>query len=75
MQFKPNRMREADHSPPSRAEVKNAWNYTSTLPYVFMVWCLVKHRANFKFTLPFWSYICNGFSLQRYGGRKSYTRG
>jgi hypothetical protein len=24
--------READHSPPSRAEVKNAWSYTSTPP-------------------------------------------
>jgi hypothetical protein len=24
--------RESDHSPPSRAEVKNAWSYTSTLP-------------------------------------------
>jgi len=24
-----------DHSPPSSAEVKNAWSYTSTLPYVF----------------------------------------
>jgi hypothetical protein len=24
--------READHSPPSSAEVKNAWNYTSTPP-------------------------------------------
>jgi hypothetical protein len=23
---------EADHSPPSRAEVKNAWSYTSTPP-------------------------------------------
>jgi hypothetical protein len=23
---------EADHSPPSSAEVKNAWSYTSTLP-------------------------------------------
>jgi hypothetical protein len=28
--------READHSPPSNAEVKNAWSYTSTLPYAFM---------------------------------------
>jgi hypothetical protein len=28
--------READHSPPSSAEVKNAWNYTSTPQYVFM---------------------------------------
>jgi hypothetical protein len=24
--------READHSPPSSAEVKNAWHYTSTTP-------------------------------------------
>jgi hypothetical protein len=29
-------VREADHSPPSSAEVKNAWSYTSTPQYVFM---------------------------------------
>jgi hypothetical protein len=45
--------READHSPPSSAEVKNAWSYTSTPQYVFMPWCLVNHRNNFTFTLPF----------------------
>jgi len=28
--------READHSPPSSAEVKNAWSYTATPQYVFM---------------------------------------
>jgi hypothetical protein len=28
--------READHSPPSSAEVKNEWSYTSTHPYVFV---------------------------------------
>jgi hypothetical protein len=28
--------READHSPPYSAEVKNAWSYTSTRQYVFM---------------------------------------
>jgi hypothetical protein len=28
--------READHSPPSNAEVKKMWIYTSTTPYVFM---------------------------------------
>jgi hypothetical protein len=39
------------HSPPSNAEVKNAWSYTSTTPYVFMAWCLVKHRHNFTFHL------------------------
>jgi hypothetical protein len=27
--------READHPPPSGAEVKNAWNYTSTVPIHF----------------------------------------
>jgi len=42
--------REGDHSPPSSAEIKNAWSYTSTPPYVFMVWYLVKHRDNFTFT-------------------------
>jgi hypothetical protein len=29
--------READHSPPTAAEVKKTWIYTSTPPYVFMV--------------------------------------
>jgi hypothetical protein len=28
-----------------------AWSYTSTPPYVFMAWCLAKHRDNFTFTL------------------------
>jgi hypothetical protein len=43
--------READRSPSSSVEVKNAWMYTSTHPYVFMAWCLIKHRDNF--TLPY----------------------
>jgi hypothetical protein len=30
-------VREADHTPPSNAKVRNAWNYNSTPPYVFMV--------------------------------------
>jgi len=34
--------REAPHSPPSSAEVKNAWSYTSTPRYVFTAWCLIK---------------------------------
>jgi hypothetical protein len=41
--------READHSPPSSAEVKNAWSYTSTPTYVLTTWYLVKHRK----ILPF----------------------
>jgi hypothetical protein len=44
--------RESDHSPPSSAEVKNAWSYISTPQYAFMAWCSVKkHRDNF--TLPY----------------------
>jgi hypothetical protein len=35
--------READNSPPSCTEVKNAWRCTSKLHYVFMAWRLVKH--------------------------------
>jgi hypothetical protein len=42
--------READHSPPSTAEVKNAWSYTSIPQYIFMARCLVKHRDSFNFT-------------------------
>jgi hypothetical protein len=41
--------READHSPPSSAEVKNAWSYISIPQYVFMAWCLVKYRDNFTY--------------------------
>jgi hypothetical protein len=40
---------EADYSPPSSVDVKNGWSYTSTPQYVFMAWCLIKHRDNFTF--------------------------
>jgi hypothetical protein len=43
--------REANHSPPSSAEVKNAWGHTSTSPYAFMEWCLMKPSDTF--TCPF----------------------
>jgi hypothetical protein len=41
---------EAIRSPPSTAEVNNAWSYTSTPPYFCMMWCVVKHQAQ---SLPF----------------------
>jgi len=44
---------EADHLPPSSTEIKNAWSYISTRPYVFMAWCLVKHRGNFTLYVLF----------------------
>jgi hypothetical protein len=37
--------READHSHPCSAEVKNACSCTSTLQYAFMVWCSVKAQG------------------------------
>jgi len=43
--------READHSPPSSAEVKSAWSYISTSPYVLITWYLVKHKDNFTVTV------------------------
>jgi hypothetical protein len=36
--------RVADHSPPSNADVKNAWSYTFTPQYVFMAWCLAQGK-------------------------------
>jgi hypothetical protein len=47
--------READHSPPSSAEVKNALSYTSTPQYAFMTWCSVKKSTGS--TLPFIFYL------------------
>jgi hypothetical protein len=38
---------ETDHSPPTSAEAKITWSYTSTVPYVFIAQCLVKLRDNF----------------------------
>jgi hypothetical protein len=31
-------------SPPYSTEITNAWSYTPNSPYVFMAWCLIKHR-------------------------------
>jgi hypothetical protein len=42
---------EADHSPPSSAIVENVWSYISTPSYVFMVWCVIKHRIHLHVVL------------------------
>jgi hypothetical protein len=39
--------READHSPPSSIEVKECLELHLHTQYVFMAWCLVKHRDDF----------------------------
>jgi hypothetical protein len=41
---------EANYFSPRRADVRNVRSYTSTEPYVFMVWCLIQNRDNFSFT-------------------------
>jgi hypothetical protein len=40
---------EAVRSSPPNTEVKKMWIYTSTPPYAFMAWYLIKHRDNFAF--------------------------
>jgi hypothetical protein len=50
--------READHSPPSNAEVKNEWSYTSTLRHAYMAWCSVKNKGdNFTLTINIISFL------------------
>jgi hypothetical protein len=48
--------READHSLPSTAHIKNEWGYTFTSPYVFMAWWLVQQGYVFM-TLYFVKYM------------------
>jgi hypothetical protein len=65
--------READHSPPSTAEVKNAWSYTSTPQYAFMAWCSVKAQGQL-YLLPFtgWRWVVS-FMTRQYDSRKETT--
>jgi hypothetical protein len=43
---------EADHSPPSSAEINNAWSNTSTPQYTFIAWCSVKKSTGTTLPLP-----------------------
>jgi hypothetical protein len=46
--------REAVHSSPSSAEVKNAWSYIFTPQYVFMAWCSDKlHLYLYRFIIKY----------------------
>jgi hypothetical protein len=38
---------KADQSHPCSTEVKNVQSYTSTAPYIFMMWYLIEHKNNF----------------------------
>jgi len=48
-------VRDADNSPPSSAEVKNARSYTYPPPIRLPGLCLVKHRDNFP--LPYLTFL------------------
>jgi hypothetical protein len=60
--------READHSHPSSAEVKNAWSCTFASPY-FMAWCLVMLMNTVAHRMKF--YIYWGFESRQ--GRRVLT--
>jgi hypothetical protein len=51
--------READHSPPSSTDVKNAWRYTSTPQYAFTAWYSVKAQGKIYFYLylTYWPFM------------------
>jgi hypothetical protein len=42
-------MKLTTQSPPY-TKVMNAWKYTVTPTYVFLVWCLIKQKDSFTFT-------------------------
>jgi hypothetical protein len=44
---------QVHHSPLSSSEFKYVLSRASILPCVFLAWCLIKHRARFKFLCQF----------------------
>jgi hypothetical protein len=58
--------READHQPPSSTEVNKTWSYTSTSQYVFMAWCLIKHRDNFIFAAILRDFLVTQVQVKRF---------
>jgi len=49
---------ETDRLSPSSAEIKNAWSYPTTSPYVVMLWCLTEHRGRAWCTVWRWMNLC-----------------
>jgi hypothetical protein len=61
---------EADHSHPPSAKVKNARGYISVPPYVFMVWCLIKHITVYYINISVYFGAC----LVELNNRRKYRR-
>jgi hypothetical protein len=53
--------RKADHSPPSGAEVRNAWGHSSTFPNVSKAQCLTEQDSFFPSPLPWTQTIHNTY--------------
>jgi hypothetical protein len=51
----------------SSAKVKNVWSYMAILPYIFMVWCIVKSTWT---SLPFFTLITFGWQKISYSKLK-----
>jgi hypothetical protein len=67
--------READHSPPSSAEVKKIGGAVPPLPqYAFMAWCSVRGSTGITLPLPFTlAYLDNvNHPVLKHGGRACY---
>jgi len=45
------RENEADRSRPYRPVFENVWSYTSTIPYIFLIWCWIKRRQLLRYYL------------------------
>jgi hypothetical protein len=54
---------EADHSPPLMLRSRTHGAIPAILQYIFMTWCLVKHRVNFTFIFYLVFYSCMGVKL------------
>jgi hypothetical protein len=52
--------READHSPPYSAEVKNEWIYISTPQYISIAWYSVKESTRTILSLLYFTYVITG---------------
>jgi len=65
----------ANHFSLSIADVKNVWSYTSTSPYVFTAWWLIKHSDNFTFLPEYGHEVWNsvGCALQHSLARISFA--
>jgi hypothetical protein len=64
---------EADRSPASNADVKNAWSYTSTPQYASVAWHSVKKSTKTTLPVPFILQLLSNFSQFSHGVSRKPT--